>query len=246
MNNQTQQTRYFNTRTEGVGFVNRIRRVHPKQGAPYLSCTINMMSGLNGEKRSPVNVNIFGQAKEVIEKLLQEQPHLEDTGASFGNGKTPTVTCGFIIGDIESDLYWSERNQKHVPVGKGRLFGINFLNINGQRYYTKPEKSEIQDSVESHVEAQHPVAQPQYQQQQQQPAPQAVQPPPQFQSNPAAAPKQAQAYAPQPQDYQNHQATQAPAVAYPSQEPQQQYSPQPVQQAAQQQAYQGQQYVQHG
>ena len=115
---------YFNLHVEGVGYLNRIRMVKPKQGQDFLACTVSAMRGSTeslGYTRFDCTVR--GAEAQKIVNLLE--PDVTDE---------KPVLIGFKVGDIYPELFTFEKGDKKGQQGvtiKGRLLKIKFAKVNG-------------------------------------------------------------------------------------------------------------------
>ena len=99
MANQS-NSQYFNLTADGVGFVNRIRKVQSKKGDPYFGCTIQASYGDSGDKcRFDVRV-VGNEAKEAFQSLVETYPELLSAEVK----KHPTVIISFRLGDLNPKL----------------------------------------------------------------------------------------------------------------------------------------------
>ena len=133
---------YFNLTAEGIGFLNRPRRVTGKK-IDYFACTIQAARGNEGDKtRFDLRV-VGGQAKELFEQLLEQFPDLENKNFD----KRPKVVVGFRAGDIQATVFEStnSRTQEKVvtPSIDGRLLKFNFIKVNGKFWYKSSAESSI-------------------------------------------------------------------------------------------------------
>ena len=133
---------YFNLTAEGIGFLNRPRRVTGKK-IDYFACTIQASRGNEGDKtRFDLRV-VGGQAKELFEQLLEQFPDLENNDFK----KRPKVVVGFRAGDIQATVFESTnaRTKEKVvtPSIDGRLLKFNFIKVNGEFWYKSSAESSI-------------------------------------------------------------------------------------------------------
>ena len=137
--NAATQTNHFNLHVSGIGYLNRVRWVQPKQAGrkalPFLACSV---SALRGNAESPdytyLDLRVSGQeAAELVEKCMEDVDH---------NRK---VVISFKVGDIYPHMY--ERDVKvdgrktgekeMASLIKGRLLLISTITIDGERVYTR-------------------------------------------------------------------------------------------------------------
>ncbi|MCP3885586.1 MAG: DUF3577 domain-containing protein, partial [Propionibacteriaceae bacterium] len=86
--NETKQ--YFDLHTTGIGYLNRIREVTPKEGSPFLSITIAALRGsVDNAQYTHFECRVSGkQAQEIVRQV---KPAVE------GNLK---VLIGFTLSDL--------------------------------------------------------------------------------------------------------------------------------------------------
>jgi len=118
------QASFFNLHVEGVGYLNRIRLVKPKQGRDFLACTV---SALRGSSESVAytrfDCTVSGAEAQKIVKLLEPDVAAEKP-----------VLVGFKLGDIYPECFTFEKGDKKGQQGvsiKGRLLKIKFAKVNG-------------------------------------------------------------------------------------------------------------------
>ena len=131
---------FFNLHTNGVGYLNRVRRVPVKgrgrKAEEFLACSIAAMRGPKDDlSYTYFDCRVSGtEAQEIVERLQQdvESDH--------------KVVIGFCIGDVYTHLYERDkRNEQRQKTGgtewaaliKGRLIRIDFVTIDGKRVYTR-------------------------------------------------------------------------------------------------------------
>lgn len=152
--NATTQSNHFNLHVSGIGYLNRVRWVQPKQAGrkaqPFLACSI---SALRGSAESPdytyLDVRVCGQeAAELVEKCL---PAVED------NRK---VVISFKVGDIYPHLYERDVRKDGRKTGekemacliKGRLLLINTITIDGERVYQRAQEEGQQAEADAQTD----------------------------------------------------------------------------------------------
>ena len=137
--NAATQTNHFNLHVSGIGYLNRVRWVQPKQAGrkaqPFLACSV---SALRGNAESPdytyLDLRVSGQeAAELVEKCIEDVDQ---------NRK---VVISFKVGDIYPHLYERDVKVDRRKTGekemacliKGRLLLINTITIDGERVYSR-------------------------------------------------------------------------------------------------------------
>ena len=145
--NAATQTNHFNLHVSGIGYLNRVRWVQPKQAGrkaqPFLACSL---SALRGNSESPdytyLDLRVSGhEAAELVEKCM------EDVDL---NRK---VVISFKVGDIYPHMYERDVKVDGRKTGekemacliKGRLLLINTITIDGERVYSR----QTDDGVDS-------------------------------------------------------------------------------------------------
>ncbi|MCB1760553.1 MAG: DUF3577 domain-containing protein, partial [Gammaproteobacteria bacterium] len=92
-NNESQK--YFDLHTSGIGYLNRIREVMPKEGTPFLSVTIAALRGsVDNAQYTHFECRVSGkQAQDIVRQLM---PAVE------GNLK---VLIGFTLSDLFAESF---------------------------------------------------------------------------------------------------------------------------------------------
>ena len=143
--NATNQTSHFNLHVTGIGYLNRVRWVQPKQAGrkaqPFLACSV---SALRGNAEAPdytyLDLRVSGQeAAELVEKCMEDVDQ---------NRK---VVISFKVGDIYPHMYERDVKVDGRKTGekemacliKGRLLLINTINIDGERAYTRQTEDDV-------------------------------------------------------------------------------------------------------
>ncbi|MCP5409983.1 MAG: DUF3577 domain-containing protein [Chromatiaceae bacterium] len=126
--NETQK--YFDLHTTGIGYLNRIREVTPKEGSPFLSVTIAALRGsVDNAQYTHVECRVSGrQAREVMRQL---KPALE--------GKSK-VLIGFTLSDLYPEIFTFKSGDMAGETGvslKARLLRVSWAKVDGQPFYTE-------------------------------------------------------------------------------------------------------------
>ena len=122
-------TKYFDLHTQGIGYLNRIREVTPKEGSPFLSVTIAALRGsVDNAQYTHFECRVSGkQAQEIVRQL---KPAVE------GNLK---VLIGFTLSDLYAEVFTFKSGDKAGDTGislKARLLRIAWAKVDGQPFYT--------------------------------------------------------------------------------------------------------------
>ncbi len=157
MQAQSQQPKYFDLQTSGIGYMKRFRVVTPDKAKgqrfkPFASVTIAAISGEDDDvKYVNYDVNIKGaQAISAIEVL---KPYLVDAADKPLNNK---VLVGFRIGDAIPEIYiGKDKDGKPEPRVslKGRLLKITSAKVNGDAIALPMTEYDEAKSIESQAEA---------------------------------------------------------------------------------------------
>ncbi len=125
-------TTYFDLHTQGLGYLNRVREVTPKEGEPFLSITIAALRGsVDNAQYTHFECRVSGkQAQEIVRQL---KPAVE------GNLK---VLIGFTLSDLFAESFTFKNGDKAGETGislKARLLRIAWAKVDGQPFYTAQE-----------------------------------------------------------------------------------------------------------
>ncbi|HYQ73451.1 MAG TPA: STY4534 family ICE replication protein [Gammaproteobacteria bacterium] len=125
--NETKQ--YFDLHTTGIGYLNRLREVTPKEGSPFLSVTIAALRGsVDNAQYTHFECRVSGkQAQELVRQL---KPAVE--------GKSK-VLIGFTLSDLYAEVFTFKSGDKAGDTGislKARLLRIAWAKVDGQPFYT--------------------------------------------------------------------------------------------------------------
>ena len=127
-------TKYFDLHTNGLGYLNRIREVTPKEGTPFLSVTIAALRGsVDTVQYTQFECRVSGkQAQELVRQL---KPAVE------GNLK---VLIGFTLSDLFAESFTFKNGDKAGETGislKSRLLRIAWAKVDGQPFYTAQDNA---------------------------------------------------------------------------------------------------------
>ena len=129
-NNETKQ--YFDLHTTGIGYLNRIREVTPKEGNPFLSVTIAALRGsVDNAQYTHFECRVSGrQAQQVVRQV---KPAVE--------GKLK-VLIGFTLSDLYAETFTFKSGDKAGETGvslKARLLRVSWAKVDGQPFYKEQE-----------------------------------------------------------------------------------------------------------
>ena len=130
--NETKQ--YFDLHTTGIGYLNRVREVTPKEGTPFLSVTIAALRGsVDNAQYTHFECHVSGkQAQQIVRQL---KPAVE------GSLK---VLIGFTLSDLFAESFTFKNGDKAGETGislKARLLRIAWAKVDGQPFYTAQDNA---------------------------------------------------------------------------------------------------------
>jgi len=125
--------KYFDLHTTGIGYLNRIRAVTPKEGTPFLSVIIAALRGsVDNAQYTHFECRVSGrQAQEVVRQV---QPAVE--------GKLK-VLIGFTLSDLYAETFTFKNGDKAGETGislKARLLRVSWAKVDGQPFYKAQEQ----------------------------------------------------------------------------------------------------------
>ena len=121
-------TKYFDLYTTGIGYLNRIREVTPKEGSPFWSVTIAALRGsVDDVQYTYFECRVSGQQAQ---KLVQQlKPAVEDK---------LKVLVGFTLSDLVAEAFTYKNGDKAGETGvslKARLLRVGWAKVDGQPFY---------------------------------------------------------------------------------------------------------------
>ena len=126
----SESVKYFDFHTTGLGYLNRVREVTPKEGSPFWSVSIAALRGSVDDVRyTHVECRVSGkQAQELVRQL---KPAVE--------GKL-RVLVGFTLSDLFAEPFIFKNGDKAGKTGislKARLLRVSWAKVDGQPFYTE-------------------------------------------------------------------------------------------------------------
>ena len=102
--NTTENVKYFDLHTTGIGYLNRVRQVIPEEGTPFLAVTIAAIHGsASNVQHTYFECGVYGeQAQNIVREL---QPAVEDESK---------VLIGFTLSDLRSDAFTFKQGDRPV------------------------------------------------------------------------------------------------------------------------------------
>lgn len=121
-------TKYFDLYTTGIGYLNRVREVTPKEGSAFWSVTIAALRGsVDDVQYTYFECRVSGQQAQ---KLVQQlKPAVE--------GKLK-VLVGFTLNDLVAESFTYRNGDKAGETGvslKARLLRVGWAKVDGQPFY---------------------------------------------------------------------------------------------------------------
>ena len=121
-------TKYFDLYTTGIGYLNRVREVTPKEGSPFWSVTIAALRGsVDDVQYTYFECRVSGQQAQ---KLVQQlKPAVE--------GKLK-VLVGFTLSDLYGEPFFYKTGDRVGETGvslKARLLRVGWAKVDGQPFY---------------------------------------------------------------------------------------------------------------
>jgi len=136
-NEQSNNAKFFDLHTTGIGYLNRIREVKPRgKGKPFMAVAIAALRGASDDvEYSYIDCNVVGAEAEKLIRRCQEAVAAEKK-----------VLASFRIGDIWADPFTYEKGDKKGQPGaslKGRLLFIGWIKVDGETVYeAKPRDAD--------------------------------------------------------------------------------------------------------
>jgi hypothetical protein len=153
MSNQSNEAKFFDLHTTGIGYLNRIREVSPRKGKPFTCVTVAALHGATDKAEySYIDCNVVGAEAESLVKRCQQAVEAQKK-----------VLVSFRIGDIWADAFTYERGEKKGQAGaslKGRLLFISWIKVDGKLVYeAKPKTTDTTADDHGHPAAKQTVEQ---------------------------------------------------------------------------------------
>lgn len=111
MKNSNANIRYFNTHTEGFGYLNGLKEIQPKPGQnfkPFWSSTLTLLEG-NPQSPKKKYFNVTIAAEKVVELLQQYQQQLNSDVPVFANVRLADVDAEPYSNNGKSGINWSAK-----------------------------------------------------------------------------------------------------------------------------------------
>jgi hypothetical protein len=119
---------FFDLHVEGLGYLNRIRRVTPRKGSEFLACTIEALRGATDDvEKSRFDVRISGEVAKAAVLALESAVMVDKK----------SVLIGFKLGDIFAEHFVLEKGDRKGEVAcviKGRLLQVKWAKVDGSSF----------------------------------------------------------------------------------------------------------------
>ena len=121
-------TKYFDLYTTGIGYLNRVREVTPKEGSPFWSVTIAALRGsVDDVQYTYFECRVSGQQAQKLVQQLKEPVEGE-----------LKVLIGFTLSDLFAEAFTYKNGDKAGETGvslKARLLRVGWAKVDGQPFY---------------------------------------------------------------------------------------------------------------
>ena len=124
--------KYFDLHTTGIGYLNRVREVAPREGSPFLSVTVAALRGnADDAQYTYFECRVSGKrARQIVRSL---QPAIE------GELK---VLAGFKLSDLYAQPFTYKNGDKAGETGvrlKARLLRLMWVKVDGVPFFAEEE-----------------------------------------------------------------------------------------------------------
>ena len=131
MSNETDSnSKYFNLQTTGIGYINRIREVTPKEGNPFHSVSLAALRG-NAENVHHTHFECRAASKQAQALIRQLEPMVK---------AKHKVLVGFTISDLVADTFTFKQGERSGETGvslKARLIRIAWAKVDGHPFFSE-------------------------------------------------------------------------------------------------------------
>lgn len=142
---QSNESKFFDLHTTGIGYLNRVREVPVRKGPAFLACTVAALHGSADDvEYSYIDCKVSGSEAQ---KLVRRCKEAVDAGKK--------VLVSFKIGDIWTDPFIYQNGEKKGQPGaqlKGRLLFIGRISVDGEEVYRAPERNSSTDEAADQFE----------------------------------------------------------------------------------------------
>jgi hypothetical protein len=131
--------KYFDLHINGIGYLNRARKVTPKRADAFLAVDVTALHGSSDDvQKTRFDCRVVGEAvKEIIERLM---PQINDQGRLASDGTTlrHKVLARFRLGDLYAEPFTYQKGKREGETGvslKTRLLRLDWVKVDGNFAY---------------------------------------------------------------------------------------------------------------
>ena len=124
--------KYFDLHSTGIGYLNRVREVTPKEGNPFLSVTIAALRG-SVDQVQYTRFECVVSGKRAQQIVRHVQPAVEDKSK---------VLIGFTLSDLYGESFTFKTGDKAGQTGvslKARLLRVSWVKVDGHSILKEQE-----------------------------------------------------------------------------------------------------------
>lgn len=136
-------SKYFDLHTQGIGYLNRVREVSPKNGSTFWACDISALHG----SEDNVNQTRFDCRVSGADAIALVSNY------QWATQQGRKVLIGFRLGDLYAETFTYSKGERAGETGislKARLLKIGFIKIDGEYVYSAETESDNGEESESH------------------------------------------------------------------------------------------------
>jgi len=125
---------YYDISVRACGFLNRLRRVEPKDGTPYLTCSFAALRGPKGERATPTYFDLKIVGEKANDLLTQFK--------SVINDRSRQVFVSVKLSDLFVKPFTRQKGEHKGETGyavKSRLLVLESLSIDGVVAYRRAD-----------------------------------------------------------------------------------------------------------
>ncbi|MDO7930278.1 STY4534 family ICE replication protein [Pseudomonas sp. KFB-139] len=138
------ETKYFDIHTTGIGYLNRIREVKPKKGNPFMAVTIAALHGKSDDvEYTYIDCNVVGEEADYLIRRCIDAVNADKK-----------VLVSFRVGDIWPDVFTYEHGPKKGQTSaslKGRLLHLSWIKVNGVTVHEAKPKDQADASSDGNA-----------------------------------------------------------------------------------------------
>lgn len=135
----TNETKYFDLHTRGIGYLCRAREVQVRKAEPFMAVTVAALHGATHDAEyTYIDCRVTGAEADMLIRHCKEEINSGDK-----------VLVSFTIGDIWISPFTYQKGEKKGQPGaslKGRLLFISMLRINGETVFKAAPKESSQNA----------------------------------------------------------------------------------------------------